>query len=320
MKMYFAGVKRKSLGDLAPDSPVLVSFAEADERKVARENRDRDLVLDSGAFAAWRRDKPIALCEYLDFLPQVPKLTACVALDVIQGSAEAQLLNLRGMQEAGLGIPVWPVFHEGDDPELLAEYLRLGYTKICLGGTVNRGRPAIIDWLWQVFNRFPPGPQLKYHGLAMTQSEILYTMQGWLDSVDSTTWLTFAKYGVKDNLHMFNGAEAGFLRQIGRLCMEHKIAQGAKIAVIAQAEQLELDLFSVTEPQADPAGAFFGLDWDTYKARYVRPLEDMEPEAIEDFEEWCQSAGVPADEEQWAWWWTRWGLADEDTVYDADDF
>src|SRR5690554_1780501 len=86
------------------------------------------LMLDSGAFSAWKMNQPIDLRDYIDFLKQTDGLLeSYVALDVIPGqggrmvrtyeaveaSAKASYRNLEIMRDAGLR-PI-PVFHQGED-------------------------------------------------------------------------------------------------------------------------------------------------------------------------------------------------------------
>lgn len=54
----------------------------------------------------------------------------------------------------------------------------------------------------------------------MTQAEIITTMSQYLKSVDSTTWLSFARFGVKSNMNLLTGRSLSFYRQLGRMVME----------------------------------------------------------------------------------------------------
>lgn len=214
MKVYLAGTEKAYMPQVADDSPILVSFASSSQVKLLADLKGRDVVLDSGAFSAWTQGLHIDLDEYIQQIQSTPWLTAAIALDVICAPADEQMRNLDLIEQANLSVPIWPVFHEGDDIELLAEYVRRGYQKICLAGTVSRGKPALLSWVWSVIDEYPPHGTLQYHGLAMTQQAALMVFQGVLDSVDSTTWLTFARNGLTRNTHLLNGRSDDFWRQV----------------------------------------------------------------------------------------------------------
>lgn len=161
MDIFLAGMKRAYLPELEANSKVLVSFASHSE-KAFLQNMDieeRNVILDSGAFSVWSKGASIEIQDYIDFVRAHPGLEGCIALDVIGGNAEAQLQNLAVMREAKLQTPIWPVFHEGDDMELLKQYIKDGYERICLAGTKSRGRACLQDWVWSVLDAAPPQKQ-----------------------------------------------------------------------------------------------------------------------------------------------------------------
>lgn len=212
MKIYFAGVQTGWEAELEGQH-VLVAFDQKRQLKVI-DAWDNPVLLDSGAFATWRSGKEQDLEAYIAFIHEKKhRLDGYIAMDVIQGSAEANLANLDTMEAAGLR-PI-PVFHEGDDWQLLAEYLRRGYSYVGLGGTVSRGKQELVDWLLQVFDKFPPGPTLKYHGLAMTQERIITYLSDQFHSVDSSSWLNLCRFGPEANLYMLKKRSGKFLRRMG---------------------------------------------------------------------------------------------------------
>lgn len=234
IKIYFAGVKRTYLPQLQADSPILLSYASSSERALLPELQGREVILDSGAFSVWRQGHQIDLDAYMTFVSAHPWLTAVVALDVIGGTAEQQLANLDQMEAARLPVTHWPVYHKGDDWDLLLEYRRRGYAKIGLSAAASIGQSSAIDWLWRVLRGCPPTATQAYHGLGLTQQEILATMDGWLESVDSTSWLTLAKYGFKRNAHLLNGRSKPCLREMGRLLMEDIAQHGVQAESVEQ--------------------------------------------------------------------------------------
>lgn len=248
MKLYLACVEKSYLPQLSKDSLILVSFAETRQIQILPLVKDRDVVIDSGAFTVWNQKrkgkkniKEIDIEEYCAFLHANPHLTGAVSLDVIQGTAEEQLNNLNFMKAAMVPVPVWPVFHEGDDFELLREYIRSGYRKIAIAGTVNRGKPELMNWMWKVLEFAQPSESLQYHGLAMTQIQISKDFAGYLDSVDSSTWLAFARHGFDNNRpildevikdtrdleQIIRESSADVLREVGRMLMEYRF-EGSK--------------------------------------------------------------------------------------------
>lgn len=97
------------------------------------------LMIDSGAFTAWSKGKPISLDAYAEYLE---RWRGCwdhaVTLDVI-GNGRASAKNTRKLHAKGL--PVMPVFTRGDN---LAEFDAMvqdsGY--VCVGGLVGLPVPA----------------------------------------------------------------------------------------------------------------------------------------------------------------------------------
>jgi len=219
MKVYLAGVQKSFLNTLPEEAPILLSFAEKNQTKLISELKGRDLVLDSGAFTAWRQDIKIDLDQYISFLKKNKHITACIALDVIGEGSESHLKNLDYMESKNIGVEIWPVFHEGDDFELLNQYVKRGYKKIAIAGTKRRGQSGLLKWVESVFDFEKPGKNIIYHGLAMTQEKVIRSMQNLFDSVDSTTWLAFQKYGFKNNQHLLNDRSEDFLKELGLLAI-----------------------------------------------------------------------------------------------------
>ena len=82
-----------------------------------------NILLDSGAFSAWRLGKPINIDEYCDFVAANECwISRCFNLDVInpaapEEAANASFANLLRMRKQGLN-PI-PVFHVGEDLSLI---------------------------------------------------------------------------------------------------------------------------------------------------------------------------------------------------------
>lgn len=199
---------------------LLVSFAQPKELRLLRSDWDiPGILLDSGAFSVWKSGSVIDLDKYIDFIKTWQhRLDGYFALDVIPASnrpedvkraVQGSLDNLQKMLDAGLE-PI-PVYHEGESLELLDFYVASGFEVIGLGATVSRGRPEITTWLDTIFARYP---DQKFHGLAMTQARLLDGTYPFY-SVDSTSWLTIAKYGLMKNLYLLKNRSTEFYRKLG---------------------------------------------------------------------------------------------------------
>jgi hypothetical protein len=160
------------------------------------------LMIDSGAFSAWKQRKPLDLDEYIDFIKEKVAMHDNVVyfnLDVIPQKDEAKdgapsYRNFLKMKRAGLN-PI-PVYHGSTDIKWLKRYM--SHTDfIALGWLVGRSSPALIrmlDHLWDEHLTDDKGmPLVKVHGLGVT-SFVRLKRYPWY-SVDSTTWLQAAIYG-----------------------------------------------------------------------------------------------------------------------------
>lgn len=220
MKIYLAGMEPSYLPN-AGKAPVLVSFASSSQLRCVGAVEDQ--ILDSGAFTAWTKGRTIDLDAYCDFLrTHQTQIQAALALDVIGGSEAENLANLDHMRQADLGVEVVPVFHLQDPgPGLLQAYLERGCRRIALGGTVKQKPETICRWLDWVFSLDLPAG-LRWHGCGITSAQVLDTFGEQFDSVDSTTWLAFAMYGIPSNLHLFAGLSQDCLQAIGAAVMQDR--------------------------------------------------------------------------------------------------
>lgn len=163
----------------------------------------RPFFLDSGAFTAYSRGKIITVEEYGGYLQRYHEQIDIYAnLDAIPRSpserdrqigAEQTLANQQALEAMGLK-PI-PVFHMGEPWEYLVEYLK-NYEYICLGGLVSVGKlDSYLDEVWGRFLVDGAGrPTHKIHGFGLTSLRHLSSYPWW--SVDSSTWLVHAKYGI----------------------------------------------------------------------------------------------------------------------------
>lgn len=227
MKIYLAG-GQTSWREQLEHHHLLVSYAEKRQLQILDTDwQTEGLLLDSGAFTVWRQGREVDLAAYIEFIKRHRHhLDGYFALDVIPGepgraptadeakaATEQSFTNLSTMQEAGLS-PI-PVYHEGETMGVLDTLVAQGHELIGLGGTASRGRPELVDWLLPIFERHP---QQRFHGLAMTQKRIIEHLPFY--SVDSTSWLNLARYGVEANLYLLKGRSGGFNRATGIAALE----------------------------------------------------------------------------------------------------
>lgn len=235
MRVYLSGPQRSWRAELEGHH-LLVSYAEARQCALLTEGWDvPGWLVDSGAFTAWTKGRPIDLAAYIGFCQGLEARAAAgtlnldgyLALDVIPGEPgrmpteeEARwatgksLENLAAMRAAGLR-PI-PIYHEGEPVEVLDHYVAEGHEVIALGATFSRGKPTLIDWLDPIFKRHPGQ---RFHGLAMTQRRVIEGLP--FDSVDSTTWLNFCRFGLKANKHLLEGHDSAFYRRMGIAAIEN---------------------------------------------------------------------------------------------------
>ncbi|MBN1591687.1 MAG: hypothetical protein JW941_00400 [Candidatus Coatesbacteria bacterium] len=181
MNVYFAGANNYLLRDVFRGANIMVSYAWLDRalEKTIREGGFSSVMLDSGAFSAFRSGVGIDIVEYCDFIEHnLDRVDLYFNLDVI-GDVAASKANLRFMEVKGLS-PI-PVFHHGEELDVLEE-MRDGYPLIGLGGMVPRSRRRMFDWLSEIFGRYPH----KYHGLGIGDVSLISTFP--FESIDNTSW------------------------------------------------------------------------------------------------------------------------------------
>jgi hypothetical protein len=141
------------------------------------------LILDSGAWSAWRQKKPIDFNKYCDHIKRNEEwIYFYVNLDHIepgnpQRSAEMSFANLKAMRTQGLD-PM-PVFHAHEDISWLYRMLDLGCTRIGLAGLSLGSHAHLVDT--------KGNPIIKVHALGEGRFDCL-TRYPWA-TADSTSWI-----------------------------------------------------------------------------------------------------------------------------------
>ncbi len=163
--------------------------------------KDTCILLDSGAFTYWKKNKEIQLEDYMSFITNLKiKPWKYFTLDVV-GNAEKTRKNLE-ILHANHFNPV-PIFTRGDSPELLDEY----YEKsdlVGVGGLVGtQGNRGFIKGIMNHIG------DRKVHWLGFTQNDYLHHYRPF--SVDSSSWSMALRYGTLD-LYLGKGCWKRFKR------------------------------------------------------------------------------------------------------------
>lgn len=152
------------------------------------------IMMDSGAYTAWKAGTDIDVAVYGDFLHQYKdKIDCYISLDKIDktdpvGAAKISRKNLKYLQKRGLD-PI-PVLHAMDDIHELEWMLESGASCIALAANSQlAGIRSGLEWydiVWNYLVNKGGYPIVKVHGLAETGLQSLRTYP-W-DSVDSAQW------------------------------------------------------------------------------------------------------------------------------------
>jgi hypothetical protein len=157
------------------------------------------LMVDSGAFSTSRLGPDIVLKDYIAYLKRHERLIAAyVALDVmpsrdvsVERAAALSYRNFLKMQDDGLN-PM-PVFHLGEPRNALERLLHGGVTSFGLGGTVGAHRNEVGRWFDRSFSIIN-GSTVNVHAFGVAAPRLILRYP--FSSVDSTSWIKYAMYGM----------------------------------------------------------------------------------------------------------------------------
>lgn len=188
------------------------------------------LFIDSGAFSAWSKGKPIDVNDYIKFINEnSDKFTLFASVDNIPGELrrtptlqekkDSPVLSwenyLYMREQVKDKDKLLPVFHIGEDFKHLQNMLEVKFNNkhvpyIGLGGTVGMGSSVKDDWYKQCFKiiQQSSNPHVKVHAFGMTNLKILENFP--FESADSTTWLMAAINGY-------------ICTKYGRICISNKL-------------------------------------------------------------------------------------------------
>ncbi|MBM7554523.1 hypothetical protein [Thalassobacillus pellis] len=147
------------------------------------------IMLDSGAFSAFHSGRNIAPLDYMTFIETNQHyLDHYISLDVI-GDPDLTFYYYEMMRFKGFR-PL-PVYHYGEEQDVLDRYIHLGNPYIALGGTVpERNKRKVAQWVRTLHKKHP---DVHFHLLGSSSRKIIETTP--LFSCDSSTWIQQAANG-----------------------------------------------------------------------------------------------------------------------------
>jgi len=147
-----------------------------------------NLLIDSGAFTAFKSGKPIVLKDYIERCKFYDgQCFQYVALDVIN-EKDATRDNLNTMVQAGL--KPMPVVTADEDTSISSEYVIINEYMSVGGGVFNKG-----DWVKQRFQQVykHSGNKAKIHGLGYVTFPDMYKLP--LHTVDASSATSGRRFG-----------------------------------------------------------------------------------------------------------------------------
>ena len=167
------------------------------------------ILLDSGAYSAWKQEKNISLFDYIDYIKENKDyIDEYIMLDVI-GKPDITYKCYEIMKMEGLD-PT-PVYHHGEDVEYLEKFIEEGCDRIALGNTVPiRNKKKVAKWVNSIIKNYP---NISFHLLGSSSKKVV---QGCpeLDSCDSSTYILMAINGHPEHIKTKTGRAKYQMRKI----------------------------------------------------------------------------------------------------------
>lgn len=159
-----------------------------------QDKNDINLLLDSGAFTAWKAGQVIEIDDYCKFIDNLPiKPWKYFALDVV-GNPQKTMENYEIMLKRGYK-PI-PIFTRGEDISVLEDYYKTSDI-VGVGGLVGtKKNKAFVNALMKKINK------RKVHWLGFTNIKYIKFYKPYM--CDSSSWLTGSRYA-SFNLYCGNG-------------------------------------------------------------------------------------------------------------------
>ena len=236
MELYFAG--SEAFSDIVFDEPgnLLMSYFYVGQKfsKFVEllENKadDKKLFIDSGAFTAWTKGKPINVDNYIEFLNTYSEHISLygqidvIPGDIIKGATPEQVeqaaqatwenyLYMRPKMKNPDGLLY--TFHVGEPYRYLQQALEWrdengqAIPYIALGGMVGKPMPVKKSFLNSCYSviKKSSNPNVKVHAFGMTSFSLLE--QYPITSADSTSWI-------------MTGANGNIMTDIGIIAISEK--------------------------------------------------------------------------------------------------
>lgn len=188
MIVYFGAPRPWELAILRDEGAthILTSYADPEFRRVMELSEGLSVMVDSGAYSAWSRGAEIKVEDYAMALERYQPETY-VNLDVFrdrpQTDRNQEYLESRGLKPM-------PVYHAGEPLEVL-ERLAGRHDYIGLGGLIALRQKIghkVTAYIQKLVGEYP---EVRFHGFGVGSLEPEHAR---LHSVDSTTWLSAARY------------------------------------------------------------------------------------------------------------------------------
>ena len=159
-----------------------------------QDKKDINLLLDSGAFTAWKAGQVIEIDDYCKFIDNLPiKPWKYFALDVV-GNPQKTMENYEIMLKRGYN-PI-PIFTRGEEINVLEDYYKTSGI-VGVGGLVGtKKNKSFVNALMKKINK------RKVHWLGFTNIKYIKFYKPYM--CDSSSWLTGSRYA-SFNLYCGNG-------------------------------------------------------------------------------------------------------------------
>lgn len=196
---------------------VLISYwahRRRDPRPALAAHPGAGVFCDSGAYSAMTVGAAIDVREYGRWLvAHRDAFDVYSNLDVI-GDADASARN-QAVLEGEFALSPMPVFHPGEPWDALERLVR-DYPLVGLGGMARKevagSKPTLMAWLVRCFR--VAGDRARFHGFGLTDWRCISQLP--FASVDSTTWMTAARYGSLSIFTRAHGVRQARADKVGR--------------------------------------------------------------------------------------------------------
>jgi len=191
MDIYYSNMQsEKWKGIKIAPFPMLMAYYDYKTKGLTRQKAASKVILDSGAFSAYRKKIIIDIKKYIDFIKENEnKIDNVVALDIFNKDEESYK-NYIKMKMAGINCI--PVFHIDADKKYLKLYIK-ETNYIGLGGVALLRPLERKSFITNIFREYPDPSQIGFHGFGISDERALLSYP-W-KSVDSRSAHLAARFG-----------------------------------------------------------------------------------------------------------------------------